>query len=69
MGGLWAYQEGSWGGWWDWDISEVFGLFIYLVFSTLQPYPQKHCRWFDGNKHLVNKDRVMFWPEILDNQN
>jgi len=35
MGGLWAYQEGSWGGWWDWDISEVFGLFIYLVFLVL----------------------------------
>ena len=28
LGSWWAFQEGSWGGWWDWDISEVFGLFI-----------------------------------------
>ena len=26
LGGWWALQEGSWGGWWNWDISEVFGL-------------------------------------------
>ena len=23
LGSWWAFQEGSWGGWWDWDISEV----------------------------------------------
>ena len=28
LGGWWALQEGSWGGWWNWDFSEVFGLFI-----------------------------------------
>jgi hypothetical protein len=31
LGGWWAYQEGSWGGWWNWDPSEMFGL---LIFST-----------------------------------
>ena len=30
LGSWWAFQEGSWGGWWDWDISEVFGLFILV---------------------------------------
>lgn len=30
LGSWWALQEGSWGGWWNWDISEVFGLFIGL---------------------------------------
>lgn len=30
LGSWWAFQEGSWGGWWDWDISEVFGLFILI---------------------------------------
>jgi hypothetical protein len=30
MGSWWAYQEGSWGGWWNWDPSEVFGLLILL---------------------------------------
>lgn len=28
LGSWWALQEGSWGGWWNWDFSEVFGLFI-----------------------------------------
>lgn len=31
MGSWWALQEGTWGGWWNWDSSEVFGLFITLV--------------------------------------
>jgi cytochrome c biogenesis factor len=30
LGGWWAYQEGSWGGWWNWDPSEMFGLLILL---------------------------------------
>lgn len=29
-GSWWAYQEGSWGGWWAWDSSETFGLIIIL---------------------------------------
>jgi cytochrome c biogenesis factor len=28
LGSWWALQEGSWGGWWNWDASEVFGLLI-----------------------------------------
>lgn len=30
LGSWWALQEGSWGGWWNWDISEVFGLIIFF---------------------------------------
>jgi len=32
LGGWWALQEGSWGGWWNWDPSEVFGLLIFLFY-------------------------------------
>lgn len=28
LGSWWAFQEGSWGGWWDWDASELFSLFV-----------------------------------------
>lgn len=28
LGSWWALQEGSWGGWWNWDPSEVFGLVV-----------------------------------------
>lgn len=30
LGSWWALQEGSWGGWWNWDPSELVGLFIML---------------------------------------
>lgn len=32
LGSWWALQEGSWGGWWNWDPSEVFGLVIIYIF-------------------------------------
>jgi cytochrome c biogenesis factor len=34
LGSWWAVQEGSWGGWWNWDASEVFGLII-LTFMLI----------------------------------
>jgi len=30
MGSWWALQEGTWGGWWNWDPSEVFGLLVMI---------------------------------------
>lgn len=30
LGSWWALQEGSWGGWWNWDASETFGLFFLI---------------------------------------
>ena len=35
LGSWWAFQEGSWGGWWNWDISEIFGLCITLCLLAL----------------------------------
>jgi hypothetical protein len=32
LGSWWALQEGSWGGWWNWDSSEVFGLLVMLFY-------------------------------------
>ena len=28
LGSWWALQEGTWGGWWNWDASETFGLLL-----------------------------------------
>jgi hypothetical protein len=33
LGGWWALQEGSWGGWWNWDPSEVFGMLFIFNYS------------------------------------
>ena len=30
LGSWWAFQEGDWGGWWFWDPSEVFSLWLFL---------------------------------------
>jgi hypothetical protein len=35
LGSWWALQEGSWGGWWNWDASEVFGLLVMLVYIQI----------------------------------
>lgn len=35
LGSWWALQEGSWGGWWNWDSSEVFGLLVMLFYIQL----------------------------------
>ena len=36
MGSWWALQEGSWGGWWNWDASEMLGLLIMtLIYINL----------------------------------
>ena len=42
LGSWWALQEGSWGGWWNWDASEVFGLIIltFLLYLMHLYYPQ-----------------------------
>lgn len=30
LGGFWAFQVGTWGGWWIWDLSETLLIFFYL---------------------------------------
>ncbi len=35
LGSYWALQEGTWGGWWDWDPSEVFGLLFFIIPLTI----------------------------------
>lgn len=35
LGSWWAFQEGSWGGWWNWDLSEVLSLVICFLFTYL----------------------------------
>jgi hypothetical protein len=35
LGSWWAFQEGNWGGWWNWDPSEFLSLFIIFSILTL----------------------------------
>lgn len=55
MGSWWAMKEGSWGGWWNWDVSEVFGLVLLvciilffherMVINSLWQYNIKITMW------------------------
>ena len=51
-GAWWALQEGTWGGWWNWDASEVFGLLPPLL--TLSAYHEKLSarRWIKHGKRV-----------------
>ena len=49
LGGWWALQEGSWGGWWNWDASEVFGLILLLIILSnihISNYKSQVTIWF-----------------------
>lgn len=35
IGSWWALQEGSWGGWWNWDMSELLGVFFLFKIFTI----------------------------------
>jgi len=46
LGSWWAAQEGSWGGWWNWDPSEVFGLVVMIFFTqVIHRHALKHTRY------------------------
>jgi len=51
LGSWWALQEGSWGGWWNWDPSEVFGL-IVLGFILLLVH--KNFKLSNFFKYLIS---------------
>jgi cytochrome c biogenesis factor len=44
LGSWWALQEGSWGGWWNWDPSEVFGMIILINLLLILHSPVKIFR-------------------------
>ena len=49
LGGVWAFQEASWGGFWNWDSSETFGALFLLSLVYLI-----HTKTTFNNWHLVS---------------
>lgn len=60
LGGWWALQEGSWGGWWNWDPSEVFGLLVMLTYLTAM-----HTNWLYKNQAASTKTYFYAWFIII----
>lgn len=56
LGSWWALQEGTWGGWWNWDASEVLGLLIglnaILSFHSFQ--------WYANNIQFTERLKLNF---------
>jgi hypothetical protein len=55
LGSWWALQEGSWGGWWNWDSSEVFGLLVMLFYVHLM-----HKKLWS-----INKQGLKLWSNVF----
>lgn len=51
LGSWWALQEGSWGGWWNWDPSETFGLFVLLCLLLKQHRGYRHTNAYQQCQH------------------
>lgn len=45
LGGWWAYQEGNWGGWWNWDPSELISLFLLMMVMRIIHGPRTMIRF------------------------
>ena len=52
LGSWWALQEGTWGGWWNWDASEVLGLLVMTV-SYISVHFQLNSYSFSRKYSLV----------------
>ena len=53
LGSWWALQEGSWGGWWNWDSSEFFGLLIFYYLVLLMHRPDLVKSWLLLVNHVL----------------
>jgi hypothetical protein len=58
LGGWWAYQEGNWGGWWNWDPSETFAFLLTLrilfLWHNYTPFISTNERFLSGlNNSLI----------------
>jgi len=60
LGSWWAFQEGTWGGWWNWDSSEVFGLeffllTLYVMHTSLRYFSTISWVW------ILNFSTILIW--------
>ena len=66
LGSWWAFQEGSWGGWWNWDSSEVFGLLILTVYVYyIHQNPLVNNYWYMQYLLINNITLIIFTYSIL----
>ena len=66
LGSWWAIQEGTWGGWWNWDTSEVLGWLITLYFVVcLHSVIASRWRTIQWYKHSILLKSVIFMYTLV----
>jgi hypothetical protein len=66
LGSWWALQEGSWGGWWNWDASEVFGLVILtFLLLILHTHPVNYSWYINFDRSTLYVHSVIIMYVIL----
>jgi hypothetical protein len=65
LGGWWALQEGSWGGWWNWDPSETFGLTLLIFYITNLHNWMARRLWIWNRSILKIKVTIFFMFYLL----
>jgi cytochrome c biogenesis factor len=61
LGSWWASQEGSWGGWWNWDPSEVFGLVVMLSLVLLSHRSLRSLRTYTSIFSRISTSLLTFF--------
>ena len=61
LGAWWAQQEGSWGGWWNWDPSENLGLIAWFFVVSAFHLRFINFFFFKGNFLIKNFIEVFFF--------
>ena len=54
LGAWWAQQEGSWGGWWNWDPSENLGLIVFFASALSLHFAPTRFLFFKFNFFFKN---------------
>lgn len=60
LGSWWAAQEGTWGGWWNWDTSEVLGWLISL-YTLVLVHSLGGCK----NALTTRYKKLVLWKGIV----
>jgi len=61
LGSWWAVQEGTWGGWWNWDPSETFGL-LFLLLTLINLHT---TFYIEDSSRLLKKIKTLIYILVL----
>ena len=64
LGGWWAEQELSWGGWWSWDFVELLSI-NYLLYLLVILHSKKHTLTSHSKTYSISTPLILFFTAVL----